>query len=308
MAFLRTKDDLFFSKKDSSDPRLGDLAQKIETIKDFADVSVIAGYPDDEGIKRNGGRVGARDAPSAIRKNFYKMTPPLLSSTTPKITDVGDLDIEGSLEERQARAIAEAKKYLEKGAKWIGLGGGHDWGFVDGTAFLDTFKENPLVINFDAHMDVRPMPNGANSGTPFFQLLSRGEPFEFLEIGLQSHCNSKAHLAWLKEKGGRCLFYDELLHTTQTQSEKILNFLEEPIKRRRKTYLTIDIDAFSNAWAPGCSQSFATGLNPDDFFRVLEVLKTRLDVRVFGIYEVSPSLDTDDRTSKLAAQILHKFI
>jgi formiminoglutamase len=157
-------------------------------------------------------------------------------------------------------------------------------------------------------MDVRPMSKGTHSGTPFFQLLSRPKPFDFFEIGLQSQCNSKAHLKWLKEKGGRCLFYDELLHSTASQSEKILNFLEEAIRRRRKTYLSVDIDAFSNAWAPGCSQSFATGLNPDDFFRVFEVLKTRLDVRVLGVYEVSPTLDIDDRTSKLAAQILHRFL
>lgn len=308
MAFLKVKEDLVFRKADTQDPRLGDLMQKIEGIKDFAGMSILAGYPDDEGIKRNGGRLGARDAPNTIRKYFYKMTPALLSPILPKFSDTGDLDIEGSLEERQARAIAEAKKFLAKGARWIGLGGGHDWGYVDGTAFLDSFKENPLIINFDAHMDVRPMSKGTNSGTPFFQLLSRPDPFEFLEIGLQSQCNSKAHLAWLKEKGGKSLFYDELLHSTQSQSEKILNFLEEPIRRRRSAYVSVDIDAFSSTYAPGCSQSFATGLTPDDFFRVLEVLKQRLDIKVFGIYEVSPALDLDDRTSKLAAQILQRVI
>ncbi len=305
MAFLKTKKDLFFTKNDTEDPRLGDL---VSTEKNFKDVYVIGGYPDDEGIRANGGRPGAKDAPAVIRKYFYKMTPHLLSRKTPKIYDYGDLEIEGNLDGRQAGAIDEVQGALKAGGRWIGVGGGHDWGYVDGSAFLNTFTDKPLVINFDAHMDVRPDTKGTNSGSPFFKLANKYKNFDFFEIGLQSQCNSKAHLEWLKQKGGQPLFYDELMLSSQPPAEKILNFLESAIRKHRPTYLSVDIDAFSSSWAPGCSQSFATGLNPEDFFKVLEVLKERLDVRCLGIYEVSPPLDEDDKTSKLAALIMHRFI
>jgi len=311
MAFLKTNKDLFFSKNDPHDPRLGDLVNAVQDGMDLKDVFVIGGYPDDEGIKNSGGRLGASGAPQTIRKFLYRMTPHLISRKSPRLADVGDFEIKGALDQRQAEAMKEVSVMVKSEAKWIGLGGGHDWGYVDGSAYLEYMKdqkERPLIINFDAHLDVRPDTKGTNSGTPFYKLLSKYNDIDFYEIGIQSQCNSKTHHTWLIEKSGRCLFYDELLVSGQSQAEQILKFLSAAIGRRRKAYISVDIDAFSSAWAPGCSQSFATGLIPDDFFRVLEVLKERLDIRVFGIYEVSPPLDLDDRTSKLAALILHRLI
>jgi hypothetical protein len=59
---------------------------------------------------------------------------------------------------------------------------------------------------------------------------------------------------------------------------------------------------------PGCSQSWTTGLFTKDFMTSLSWLIANFDVRGLGIYEVSPPLDQDNRTSKLAALIAHKFI
>jgi len=80
------------------------------------------------------------------------------------------------------------------------------------------------------------------------------------------------------------------------------------ILRPRPVFLSIDIDGFSNAVAPGASQSWATGFLPKDFFQVFNLLRLRLDVRLLGIYEVSPPLDLDAQTAKLAAQIMHRLI
>jgi formiminoglutamase len=324
VAFQQVKPELFFTKNDPGDPRMGELVKRGSDVSN-ADalgaaslgegVTVIAGYPDDEGIRAGGGRPGAGEAPDCIRKYFYKMTPPLMGrNDSAGIFDIGNWTASSTglgsagLDERQALAIPEVKKRLSAGARWVGLGGGHDWGFVDGSAFLEVFgAEKPLVINFDAHLDVRSDAHGTTSGAPFFKLLNRYD-FEFYEVGIQSQCNSREHLKWLREKGGKCLFFDEILMSARSPAETILNFLSEALRRRRKGFLSVDIDAFSSAYAPGCSQSFATGLEPEDFFKVLEVFKERLDLRVGGIYEVSPPLDVDDRTSKLAALILHRLI
>src|SRR4051812_36725579 len=102
MSFIKTSKDLFKSKNDSQDLRLGDLLENFEGIKNFENFTVIGGYPDDEGIAANGGRLGAKLAPTAIRKSFYKMTPHLLSTKAAKFADLGDLEIKGSLDERQS--------------------------------------------------------------------------------------------------------------------------------------------------------------------------------------------------------------
>ena len=54
---------------------------------------VIVGCPQDEGVKRNGGREGAAAAPEAIRRQFYKLTP---FNFRKRVFDLGDTKIGGS--------------------------------------------------------------------------------------------------------------------------------------------------------------------------------------------------------------------
>ena len=54
---------------------------------------VLCGYPDDEGIKNNGGRPGSAEGPKGFRQVFYKMTPHLLKSQD-DVKDHGDLIME----------------------------------------------------------------------------------------------------------------------------------------------------------------------------------------------------------------------
>ena len=68
---------------------MGDLF-KISTVEELniVDAFCILGYPDDEGIKLNGGRTGAALAPTAIRQFLYKMTPGLVQN---KFFDCGEV-------------------------------------------------------------------------------------------------------------------------------------------------------------------------------------------------------------------------
>ncbi len=219
-----------------------------------------------------------------------------------------NLKVNSTLEARHESAKKTAAEVLVKNAKWIAIGGGHDYGYADGAAFLQTFKQKPLIINFDAHLDVRPTTKGFNSGTPFYRLLTEFKDFDLLQIGIQSQCNSKAHYDWATEKGAKILTWDELQFSGVSLTQKMLQFLEPYIAKKRDAFLSVDIDGFSSNYAMGCSQSFATGFDPISFLQVFRVLCERLDVKVLGIYEVSPPLDQDDHTSKLAALIIHQFL
>ncbi|HEX4923162.1 MAG TPA: formimidoylglutamase [Bdellovibrionales bacterium] len=301
-----TESSLFFKKNDPDDPRLGEL---VSTELRGDPSLVLAGYPDDEGIKNSGGRTGAKDAPKTIRKYFYKMTPSAFAETQPRVVDVGDLTITGELEARHERVRQRVRETLKSGHRWAGLGGGHDYGFADGAGFLDVFgEEKPIVINFDAHLDVRPVRGAISSGTPFNRLFAAHKSFDFAEIGIQSQCNSRKHLEWVEQKGARVVAYDRWLASGRSLTEDVLATLDDWLLRPRPAYLSVDIDGFSSAHAPGCSQSFATGFDPNGFFELFDFLCARLDVRILGLYEVSPPLDQDDRTSKLAALILHRFL
>lgn len=338
MKFQPTDAALFFTRHDVSDPRLGELAKSYvqlvnESTLDFAqriasqlqmphakNRFVVVGYADDEGIRINGGRAGAAQAPASVRKALYKMTPHLLKPTHEfHIYDIGDLDPRGgSLHERHLAASLVAREVFASGAYFLSIGGGHDYGFSDADAFLQATlphaEGKPLVINFDAHLDVRPTTAGHTSGTPFFRLLEKyHDQFIFLEVGIQSQCNAKTHLNWALDRGARVIMQDELQFTDSSAAHdslknRIKTALGDVLSDSRPTFVSVDIDGFSSAHAPGCSQSWAHGFTPESFFPALQFIIQSFDVRGLGIYEVSPPLDQDDRTSKLAALILHQTI
>ncbi len=302
---------LLFTKNDKEDPRLGECVQALPK-GDLQDLHInndfdfaILGYPDDEGISLNGGRVGAQTAPKEIRTFLYRMTPHLESSRLPKILDYGDLDKEHPLAERHEKGRQIIGSIAKMGKHWISFGGGHDYGYCDSTAFLDTYQDNAVVINFDAHMDVRPTDKGFNSGTPFHRLLTEfSDKVDFAEVGIQNQCNSRFHIDWAKKHRASVFTLDQV--NQQGLLPLVQNYLKG--KEKKKIFLSVDIDAFTSNEAPGCSQSWTTGLLTKDFLQTLHWMIQNFDVRGMGIYEVSPPLDQDKRTSKLAALLTHNFI
>ncbi len=326
MPFRPVDSSLLFSRGDKSDVRLGDIGRIAPELRDAADADdlfseladphvVILGYPDDDGIKANGGRVGAREAPDRIRKYLYRMTPPALlpaTSPPPAIIDAGNLDISGlTLEARHRAAEALVSAALRGGHRIVSFGGGHDYGYPDAVAYARRAQENgvrPLIINFDAHLDVRSDQNGINSGTPFYRLIQAIPEAEVIAIGLQAQCNSRQHRDWLIESGGSCYFEEERQSSGRSLVDVLLSVLGDRALRRQPIFISVDIDAFSSAVAPGASQSWPTGFSPDAFFEAFNWLLARFDVAHIGLYEVSPPLDVDDRTSRLAALIAYRFM
>ena len=304
MAFIPVSKELLFKRNEPGDPRWGEKVL-LEGTSDW----VLRGYPDDEGIKLNGGRLGASEAPDKIRQAFYRTT---WGTASPSLCDLGNLSTEPELGLRHEECRKTLGEVLKSGRKAICLGGGHDYGFPDGAAFLDQFKTlKPLVLNFDAHLDVRPLDRGFSSGTPFFRLLTEFSDFEFVQVGIQPQCNSENYLKWCTDKGAKVLTWPEVLLSQKSLTENLRTLLKlsgSAEKVRRPLFVSLDIDCFNNAIAPGCSQSWPTGLTANDFYPCLELLKEFFDIKLFSIYEVSPPLDHDSRTSKLAAQWIHQLL
>jgi formiminoglutamase len=164
----------------------------------------------------------------------------------------------------------------------------------------------PLVINFDAHLDVRPTTKGFNSGTPFFRFLNEfKDKADFIEVGIQDQCNSPNHLGWCKNQGAKVITLNEI------RKVGMLTLLKEKLlfqSKKQPCFISFDIDAFAQYLAPGCSQSWDIGLEAKETFETLNWIFLNKDVQLLSIYEVSPPLDIDKRTSKLAACLIHTYI
>ena len=240
------------------------------------------------------------------------MTPGLNSKFTPKIRDCGDIDVSVELSERHENAFKNAKNLLEKKARVLTFGGGHDYGFSDCSAFVEVvLKEGkrPLIINFDAHLDVRPDDKNQNSGTSFYRLLKKySGKIDFFEVGIQDWCNSTQHYKWAVEHGAKIITLNEILASGRTLSdflsEKIFSFA----KRDHQVALSLDIDSLPSSAGPGASQVFPVGLDPLELLRFWKNISVQFKPRLAGIYEVSPPFDLDDRTSRLASLFAHQII
>jgi len=272
--FFPVSPDLFFTKNDLEDIRLGDLAQNFDATIAKPQDFVIFGYPDDEGIKLNGGRLGAHLAPRQIRQFLYKMTVSAKKSQfKAQLFDYGDLALSTpDLILRHNIAQTHVLKAFTSQLKVITYGGGHDYGYPDCAAFIDayynTHKQKPIILNFDAHMDVRPTKNGPNSGTPFYRLHETHlNKFNLIEIGIQNQCNSPHHIRWAKDRGVEIVDLDTLeeMGWDYLWNKTILAEMDS----KRPVFVSFDIDAIQASEAGGCSQAWATGLRFQDCLNFL---------------------------------------
>jgi formiminoglutamase len=304
--FALPEKKVFFTKNDPDDLRLGDVVVAQSNWETVTNQLVIVGYSDDRGIQANGGRVGAKEGPLGIRQILYKLVAP--ETFKNQISDIGDFSNQKDLSSDQETVIHVLDTLNEKKNKILSLGGGHDWAFCDVSSFISRElknKKRPLVINIDAHLDVRSDANGVNSGTPFFKALEKfPKQFDLVQIGIQPYCNSRKHIEYAKKHGVKIFMKDVVdsrgVHMIMEEIHK--TYTGQPI------FLSLDIDAISATEAPGCSQSWPGGLSFLSVKMILESLKKMSTWNHMGIYEVSPPLDVQRITQKSAALAAYEFL
>ncbi|MGH7510659.1 MAG: formimidoylglutamase [Gemmatimonadales bacterium] len=278
------------------DRRLGHLLGARLDRTDAPDV-VLLGFPSDEGVRRNGGRVGAAGGPAAIRAALYAMTPDPRSGRLEELLgrarDLGDLEISGDVESDQRRLGDALAPHLGREAFVIVLGGGHEasYGHFLGYASAGRRVE---ILNWDAHADVRELKQGqAHSGSPFRQAVEdpSGACRRYSVAGLQPHAVARAHLDYVHQHG-RVLWRDEV---TPDSIDRFYAGLEAP------ALVSFDLDAVAEAEAPGVSAPNAGGLAGDLWLRAAYGAGRSAAVASADIVELNPAVDRGSQTARLAA-------
>lgn len=290
---------LLFRRDDPNDIRMGEAVKT--SVEDYAACDyVLLGLPQDEGVRRNKGRIGAKDAPDAVRRCFYK----LVEIEGIKLFDLGNTIIQNTLEESHEQHQAIVRQLLRDGKRLMILGGGNDTSYPDCSALALESEGDILGFNIDAHFDVRAdIPR--NSGTPYRQLLEeghlRGE--NFYEIAYQPFANSPTYQRYLLEKSA--IAYD-MAHVQEVGIDKLLlNILNH---HQGFIFWGIDMDVVKAGDAPGVSAPNAAGLTAAEFLSIAKLAGQAQRSRIFEITEVNPAYDIDERTCRLAAAGLWYFM
>lgn len=270
----------------------------------------LIGFRCDEGIRRNSGRAGASEGPTALRQALAKLP---VHKHNFSCLDAGSIICaDGDLETSQ-QALAEVVSILlTNNVIPIVIGGGHElaWGHYQGIA--DAFPQKTLgIINFDAHFDMRPLSadGRGSSGTPFLQIAKAHEAtnrrFDYNCIGIQHVGNIRQLFETAKAYNAQVILADEL-HLGQI--DKCVDFLDRIIDQNEMVYTSICLDVFSAAFAPGVSAIQPLGLFPWHVIPLVRQLAASGKVVSYDIAELSPRYDFDQCTAKLAASLIYEIV
>lgn len=294
-------DALFYARRDANDVRLGEIVGRQSERYADADV-VIVGCPQDEGVRRNGGRAGAARGPAEIRRALYRLTGQGLDGL--RLFDAGDTVIQPTLEQTHDAHRGVVRRLLEDGKRVVVLGGGNDISWPDVGA-LAAVHASPLVFNIDAHFDVR-VAATASSGTPYRQLLEEGivAPARFIELGGQPFANSPVYADYLRKKRV------QVVDLATARRKGVAAAATAVLKRQRgarAVFWGFDLDVVDAAFAPGVSAPNPCGMTSTEFCALATAAGGEARTRVVEFSEVNPVFDVDARTSRLAAAAIYHY-
>ncbi len=272
----------------------------------------IIGFECDAGVARNKGRIGAKQAPDAIRQALANMAWHKHS----RFFDLGNIRcIDDELELAQQQC-ADAIAHTLKQTPVIVLGGGHEvaWATFQGAAqyLSQQAISQPRIgiINFDAHFDLRAFESEIasvrpSSGTPFNQIHQWCEqnqwPFHYACLGVSRASNTTALFQRADELG---VWYMQDNQFSALSPIDHLRELQHFIDQCDYLYLTIDLDVFPTATAPGVSAPAARGVSYEalaPYFDKIFYHKNKL--LIADIAEYNPQFDQDNQTARLAARL-----
>ncbi|HVO82927.1 MAG TPA: formimidoylglutamase [Syntrophobacteria bacterium] len=287
------------------DVRIGDLIGTGIGEEDTPS-AVVMGFPCDQGVAVNAGRVGAAKAPDPIRGALYRFTarPDAgdgLVDLIGRIRDLGNLVPAPTVEESQLLLAEALAPWLSRGVPAIVLGGGHETAYGH---FLGYLRSGLAVeiVNWDAHPDVRETRDGrAHSGSSFRLALTHpsGLCRGYTVAGLLPHMIAEPHLRFLREMKGTFYWGEELS----------LGLVEEIFAGiSTRCLATFDMDAVDQAFAPGVSAPATGGMMPALWLKAARLAGRCPYVSSMEIVEVNPTYDRDEQTVRLAGLTLWHFL
>lgn len=265
------------------------------------DVALI-GVPMDLGVSN---RAGARFGPRAVRA-IERVGPyhPVFR-TVPKAVlraaDVGDVPFRSrySLEQSLEDIEQYYRTVVGAGVRPLSVGGDHS---ITYPILKAVGAERPVgLVHIDAHCDTMGSYDGSkfHHGGPFRLAVLDGvlDPERTVQIGI---------------RGASSLYWDFSVQSGMTvisMEEFAATGLEAVIRRTREVvgegpvYVTVDVDGFDPAFAPGTGTPEVGGLSSREGLGLLRGL-AGLNVVGADVVEIAPQYDPTSNTAQLGAQLL----
>jgi formiminoglutamase len=262
---------------------------------------VLIGFACDEGIRRNGGRVGAKDAPRTIRSALAN----LAWHQDRPVYDTGDVRCDDEDMEGAQDTLAETvTRVLAAGHRPLIIGGGHEaaWGTFQGIVAAKP-KAKIGVINIDAHLDLRANEPG-NSGTAFYQIArwckGNERPFRYLCLGASMSANTAALFDRAQELGA--WFVPDFAFIPREQ-DVAFKHIRKFAHALDIIHLSIDLDVLPAATMPAVSAPAGSGVPLGWVEALIQLVLQSGKTAAIDIAELNPSLDTNNNAARVAGHL-----
>jgi arginase len=245
-------------------------------------------------------RHGPAEAPLRIRLAYdgrgYNSTTEMGADLGGLVSDAGDWLPGRAWDETHGKYVEQAEQLFAGGSTPFFAGGDHAV-TMPLVAALEVLDEAVHVVQLDAHPDLYPE--------------FAGDPWSHACVG--ARILEMEHVASLTQIGVRTLNRPQLEVARRHPGRlTILEARDVPyrpsdlahIPANAPVYLTVDLDAFDPAFAPGVSHPVPGGLTPRQALALIQKGPWRL-IGMDAV-EVNPVHDLGDRTALLAARLLHE--
>ncbi len=275
--------------------------------------NVLIGFASDEGVRRNDGRIGAAEGPNSIRRLLAN----LAYEGDKSLYDAGNINCpNGDLGRAQADLGRSVARLLESDMNVTVLGGGREiaWGSFQGISrYLERRKlDKPRVgiLNFDSRFNLQDADKETSAGTAFRQIgewCTRHDwdfAYQVIGIDASAHTDSQLHYA---RKHAVTWFEDLAVHPGNLT--EIKSGLRDFITGVDYVYLSLSLDVFPLAFAPGVGNPAAVGIPVELACELLRYIKatcaeTGTRIILTDIAEMNPHYDIDQHTARLAARLV----
>ncbi|GAB4517748.1 MAG: agmatinase [Allomuricauda sp.] len=235
---------------------------------------------------------GARKAPPLIRDALFSGSMNLFSEDMVSMEDIGFLDKGDFHIEHYFDIGSITDKHLAVHEKVLTLGGDHSITYPIIKAFSKQYPKLD-ILHLDAHADLYHSYDGDpySHACPFARIMEEKLASRLVQVGIRT---LNPHQTQQAKK------YNVEIHSMRGLDITTIPKFENPL------YISLDMDVFDPAFAPGVSHHEPGGMTSR---QVIELIH-RIEANVVGadIVEYNPERDVQGMTAYLAAKILKELL